>query len=154
ARVRDAVGDARFLVSVLLLNFVAVPCVVFGLSRFVADDEALLVGVLLVLLTPCVDYVIVFTGLAGGARARLLAATPWLMLVQIVLLPGYLLLFAGPSIAGTVALWPFVHAFLLFILLPLTAATLTQWLAGRFALPRRIPVVAEVAIVPLMAATL
>lgn len=36
--------------------------------------EGLLLGVLLVLLTPCIDYLIVFTGLAGGARARLLAA--------------------------------------------------------------------------------
>jgi ACR3 family arsenite efflux pump ArsB len=61
---------------VLVLNFVVVPVVVFGLSRAVAADQAVLVGVLFVLLTPCVDYVIVFTGLAGGARARLLAATP------------------------------------------------------------------------------
>ncbi len=36
--------------------------------------EGLLLGVLLVLLTPCIDYLIVFTGLVGGARARLLAA--------------------------------------------------------------------------------
>ncbi len=40
-----------------------------GLSRFVAHDDALLVGVLLVLLTPCVGYVIVFTALAGGAAS-------------------------------------------------------------------------------------
>jgi len=57
--------DARFLGGVLVLNFVFVPVVVFGLSRFVAHEQALLVGVLLVLLTPCIDYVIVF-----GARRR------------------------------------------------------------------------------------
>ena len=43
-------------------------------GTFVADEPALLFGVLLVLLTPCIDYVIVFSGLAGGASDRLLAA--------------------------------------------------------------------------------
>lgn len=47
----------------LVLNFVVVP-VVFGLTHFIAGDQGLLLGVLL---TPCIDYVIVFTGLAGGA---------------------------------------------------------------------------------------
>jgi len=44
--------DLRFAGSVLTVNFVIVPVVVFGLSRFVAADRALLLGVLLVLLTP------------------------------------------------------------------------------------------------------
>lgn len=79
--------DRRFLGAVLILNFVLIPVVVLGLSRFVAQDQALLVGVLLVLLTPCVDYVIIaFSGLAGGARDRLLAATPLLILLQVLLL--------------------------------------------------------------------
>jgi len=60
--------DFRFLGTVLVANFVFVPAIAWALSRFVADDKALLLGVLLVLLTPCIDYVIVFTGLAGGAR--------------------------------------------------------------------------------------
>ena len=36
----------------LAVNFVIVPLVVWVLSRFVADDRGLLIGVLLVLLTP------------------------------------------------------------------------------------------------------
>lgn len=39
----------RFLGAVLALNFVLVPFVVFVLSRFVADDRGLLIGMLLVL---------------------------------------------------------------------------------------------------------
>ena len=82
-----ALRDVPFMATVLVLNFAVVPLVVFGLSRFVAGDQALLVGLLLVLLTPCIDYVIVFTGLAGGAADRLLAAAPVLMLAQMLLLP-------------------------------------------------------------------
>ncbi|PXA72161.1 arsenic resistance protein [Cryobacterium arcticum] len=126
-----SVRDLRFLGTVLVVNFVIVPVVVFALSRFVAGDRALLLGVLLVLLTPCVDYVIVFTGLAGGARERLLAATPLLMLLQIVLLPLYLLLFAGPGAVALIEVGPFLEAFLLLIVLPLAVAAAVQTLARR-----------------------
>lgn len=119
--------DLRFLGAVLTVNFVIVPVVAFGLSRFVAADRALLLGVLLVLLTPCVDYVIVFTGLAGGARDKLLAATPLLMLLQIVLLPAYLWLFAGPGAVALIEVGPFVEAFLVLIVLPLAAAAAVQF---------------------------
>lgn len=94
-RLASAARDTRFLIALLTLNFVAAPVVAFVLSRFVSGSQALLVGVLLVLLTPCVDYVIAFTRLAGGASEHLLAATPLLMLAQLALLPLYLLLFVG-----------------------------------------------------------
>jgi len=148
--IADAVRDWRFLVTALALNFVLVPVVVFGVTRFVAGDEAVLVGVLLVLLTPCVDYVIVFAGLAGGARERLLAVTPVLMLVQIVLLPAYLWLMAGPDVLASFDAAPFVEAFLLLIVAPLALAVATQMLASRSRIGRAIESTAATAMVPVM----
>jgi ACR3 family arsenite transporter len=124
-----ALRDIRFVGVLLAVNFVVVPAVVFGLSRFLVDDRGLLLGVLLVLLTPCVDYVIVFTGLAGGAKERLLAAAPLLMVLQLVLLPFYLMLFAGREAMGLIEPGPFVEAFVLLIALPLVAAAGVQALA-------------------------
>ncbi|WP_322409997.1 arsenic resistance protein [Microbacterium invictum] len=149
-----AFRDIRFLGTVLAVNFLVVPAVAFGLSRLVSDDPGLLLGVLLVLLTPCVDYVIVFTGLAGGARARLLAATPLLMLAQIVLLPAYLWLFAGGTVVAEIDLAPFAEALLWLIVLPLGAAALVQALARRHRIGRRIERLFAAAMVPLMMATL
>lgn len=149
-----ALRDTRFAATVLAVNFLVVPLVVFALSRVVAAEEAVLVGVLLVLLTPCVDYVIVFAGLAGGARDKLLAATPLLMVVQILLLPLYLLLMAGPTIVGAFDLRPFVEAFLLLIALPLGAAVLVQLGARRVRVIARIQDAAITAMVPLMMLTL
>lgn len=149
-----AFRDGRFLVTVLVVNFVIVPIVVFGLSRFVAFDDALLLGLLLVLLTPCVDYVIVFTGLAGGAKARLLAAAPLLMVLQILLLPLYLLLFAGADAVAAIEIAPFVEAFIVLILIPLLAAAIVQWAARRHQVGRAIEEVMAFAMVPLMMATL
>ena len=149
-RLAAAARDGRFLGGLLLLNFVLVPTVVFGLTRVLAHDAALLIGALLVLLTPCVDYVITFAGLAGGARERLLAATPVLMLGQLVLLPVFLLLFAGPGALEAVEVAPFLEAFALFIVVPLAAAGLTQWLARRKPPLRRVETGAAAAMVPLV----
>jgi arsenite transporter len=146
--------DLRFLGTVLVVNFVIVPLVVWGLSRFVADDRGLLIGVLLVLLTPCVDYVIVFTGLVGGAKARLLAATPLLMLLQIVLLPAYLWLFAGGDAVAHIEIEPFVEAFVVIIVIPLIAAAIVQAVARRHQAGRSIQQLMAGVMVPLMMLTL
>lgn len=157
AAVRAAGRDMRFLGVVLVVDFVAVPVVVFGLSRWVAHDEVLVVGVLLVLLTPCVDYVIVFAGLAGGARERLLAVTPVLMVLQLALLPVYLgLMVGGDGGAGVAAVdpVPFAEAFVLLIVLPLGLAIVVQALAGRTRAAERFAAGAPVAMVPVMMLTL
>ncbi|AUN42370.1 arsenic resistance protein [Tsukamurella tyrosinosolvens] len=130
ARMGEALRDVRFLGTVLAVNFVAVPVVVFALSRIVAHDRVLLVGVLFVLLTPCVDYVIVFSGLAGGAKDRLLAAAPLLMLAQMVLLPLYLWLFVGAEVVRGIEYGPFAGAFACVIAVPLVLAGATQWAAA------------------------
>ncbi|WP_147916789.1 arsenic resistance protein [Ruania zhangjianzhongii] len=129
--ITTAVRDRRFLVTAVVVNFAVVPVLVFGLTRFVAHEQAVVVGMAFVLLCPCVDYVIVFTGLAGGAQDRLLAATPVLMLGQMLLLPGYLWLFVGGEAVAAVDLGPFVTAFAVIIVLPLAAAALTQRAAVR-----------------------
>ena len=146
--------DTNFLLSVVVLNFVLVPIVVFALTRFVASNEAVLVGILLVLLAPCIDYVIVFSGLAGAASQRLLAAAPLLMLLQIAFLPLYLWLFVGPDLVKIIDVAPFVEAFVLLIALPLTSAAATQWLARRTRLGTRIMDAMAAAMVPIMMATL
>lgn len=149
-----AFRDVRFLVIVIVVNFLFVPIVAFVLSRFVQDDQGLVIGLLLVLLTPCVDYVIVFTGLAGGAKARLLAATPLLMLLQIALLPLYLLLFGGADLAGQIDVEPFVEAFLILIVVPLAGAAVVQVIARRHTAGRRTEAIFSAAMVPLMMVTL
>lgn len=153
-----ALRDGRFLGAVLVLNFLVVPLVAFALSRLVAEDPALLFGVLLVLLCPCIDYVVVFAGLAGGAADRLLAAAPLLMLAQVLLLPLYLWLFIGPAGVAAVDVGPFAEAFLVLIVVPLAAAALTQCLQERRGRTGRVAGAVQTATaaatVPLMVTTL
>jgi len=152
--VGKAFRDIRFLGVLLVVNFAVVPVVAWGLSRFVAGDEALVLGVLLVLLTPCVDYVIVFTGLAGGARERLLAAAPLLMLLQILLLPVFLFVFLGREAVSSIEIGPFVEAFLFLIVIPLALAALLQAIARKSRAGAVVQHGMLAAMVPLMIVTL
>ena len=146
--------DGRFLSATLVVNFVVVPLVVAGMFSFLPADQAVRLGVLLVLLTPCVDYVIVFCGLAGGASRRLLAATPLLLILQMLLLPVFLVLFMGSDLADVVEIGPFVEAFIVFIVIPLTLAWLTQAWAKRHRSGVVVTEAAGTVMVPLMALTL
>lgn len=151
---KDAFGDTRFIAAVMVVNFVAVPVVVFVLSRWLLFDRALLVGALLVLLAPCIDYVIVFTRLAGGDWARLLAAAPVLMLVQLFALPVLLPWFAGAETVADIEVGPFLNALILFILAPLGLSWLSQAAGKRYRPARRLMRAMEALMVPLMVATL
>ena len=146
--------DGRFLAAVLVVNFVVVPLVVAAMFVLLPADQAVRIGVLLVLLCPCIDYVIVFSGLAGGSSRRLLAATPLLLVAQMVLLPGFLYLFMGAELAEVVEVGPFVEAFLVLIVIPLALAWTVQGWAARRPAGRRAADAAGTAMVPLMAATL
>lgn len=151
---RAAFRDRRFLLATLALNFVVVPAIVFALSRLAPGGTAVELGVLMVLLTPCIDYVVVFTGLAGGANRRLLAAAPLLMLAQMALLPGYLWLFMGSELAGIVEPEPFLEAFALLIVVPLVLAWGTEAWAGRSDAGARVKGAVDLMPVVLMALTL
>ncbi|QLG51065.1 arsenic resistance protein [Natrinema halophilum] len=128
-RIRRAFRNGRFILAALGMNFVVVPVVVFGLTRFLPQEPVILVGVFMVLLTPCVDYVITFTELAGGDSEQITAVTPALMLIQLLVLPLYLWLFLGQQVAGFIEAGPFIEAFVVIIALPLTLAWVTEYWA-------------------------
>ncbi|WP_406490551.1 bile acid:sodium symporter [Streptomyces phaeochromogenes] len=146
--------DGRFLAAALVVNFMVVPLVVAAMFTFLPADQAVRVGVLLVLLCPCVDYVIVFSGLAGGSSRRLLAATPLLLVAQMLLLPGFLYLFMGSDLADIVEVGPFLEAFAFLIVIPLALAWALQAWAARRPAGQQVSDAATTTMVPLMAATL
>ncbi|AIN60237.1 arsenic resistance protein [Pseudomonas soli] len=130
---RAGLGNRRFMGALLLANFVLVPLLVWAGTRGLVEQPAVLVGALLVLLTPCIDYVVVFTHLGKGDARLTLAATPVLLLVQLALLPLYLALMLGGVGHVEISVAPFVEAFVLLIALPLLLAVATSAGARRSA---------------------
>jgi ACR3 family arsenite transporter len=127
----QAFSRVRFLITLLVTNFVAVPALVAGLIQFLPAESMVRLGVLLVLLTPCIDYVVTFSHLGRADARLLLAATPALLLVQMLLLPVYLRVFLGTDAANLVQAEPFIHAFVWLIAVPLVLAALVQIWAAR-----------------------
>ncbi|MEH6417424.1 arsenic resistance protein [Pseudomonas sp. CGJS7] len=123
---RQGLGNRRFITALLLANFILVPLLVWAITRGLVEHPAILVGALLVLLTPCIDYVVVFTHIGKGDSRLTLAATPVLLLAQLVLLPMYLALMLGGSSQVAISITPFVEAFVLLIVLPMALAVLTS----------------------------
>ncbi|CAK17311.1 arsenic resistance protein [Pseudomonas entomophila] len=122
---RAGLGNRRFMGALLLANFVLVPLLVWAGTRGLVEHPAVLAGALLVLLTPCIDYVVVFTHIGKGDSRLTLAATPVLLLVQLALLPLYLALMLDSG-QVEISVAPFVEAFVLLIVLPLLLAVATS----------------------------
>lgn len=138
ADLRRAFAQVRFFAALLVVNFIVVPLLVTILVQFLPATPMVHLGVLLVLLTPCIDYVVTFSHLGGADARLLLAATPLLLIVQILLLPIYLGLFLGENVARMVQLGPFVSAFVWLIAIPLVLAVLVQLWAARSRIGERI----------------
>lgn len=131
AALGQALRDMRFLGALLIANFVVVPLLVAGLVQFAPAEPLVVLGVLIVLLCPCIDYVVTFSHLGRADARLLLAATPALLIAQMLLLPVYLRIFLGEGADGIVQAGPFLHAFLWLILVPLALAAVCQIWARR-----------------------
>lgn len=146
--------DRRFLTTLLLANFVAAPMVALVLT-LPLKEPAVWVATIIVLVCPCVDYVIPFTKLAGGNSAKLLATIPFLLLIQLLFVEFVVsgvakMRFGEEGLDFSLSYGTFLHAFLLFIVLPLGAAAIVQ----RTRLASRTERVTTGAMVPLLMAVL
>ncbi len=130
-KLREAFSNKKFNAALLVINFIVAPIFVWLLSLTLPNNPALLLGVYLVLLTPCIDYVIVFTHMGKGNSKLLLASTPLLLITQILLLPVYLWLFMGDAVEHVVNAASFIEAFLMLIVLPLVLAFITEVFAKK-----------------------
>lgn len=143
--------DGHFAGHVLALNFIAVPIVAVALAAFLPEPQ-LYIPFLIVLLCPCVDYVIVFCRLAGGAADKLLTLTPALLGIQLVVMPTIVaaVAFIRGGVGVELAVAPFIRAFLLLIAFPL----LTAWFIQRSRIKERVERLSENWMAPVMAIVL
>ena len=133
-----AFRSIHFITALLVANFVIIPLLVFVLLQFASDDPMVRLGILMVLLTPCIDYVITFSHLGRADARLLLASTPLLLITQMILLPVYLAAFLRGEASELISAGPFLHAFVWLIAVPLVVAGLVQLWASRTSTGRRI----------------
>lgn len=126
---KQALKNRSFFKALLFGNFVLIPLLVWGLISIFPTTPIITLGILLVLLTPCIDYVIVFSHLGKGDSKSVLASTPLLFIFQMLLLPLYLWIFLGKETINTIEITPFVEAFVYLIVIPFLLSIVTQILS-------------------------
>ncbi|WP_227394862.1 arsenic resistance protein [Jeotgalibacillus aurantiacus] len=131
SEIRNAFQNRSFVIISLTLNFIITPFLAWGIGAvFLSDAPLLWLGFLLLVLTPCTDWYIVFTGIAKGNTAASVSLLPVNLMLQLLLLPVWMLLFGrvvvGPEILDV------IPSVLLVLLIPFAAAFLVRRFVGSF----------------------
>lgn len=151
---KKAFSNLPYFIALLIGNFIFVPIAVWTLLQIVDFNSYIAFSIALVLLSPCIDYVIVFTKLGRGNEALMLVSTPILLVLQLLLLPLYMYLFFNNELSSLLQLAPLFKAFLWMIVIPMAFAFALQVTAKSFKLPSMLLKQTAWLPVPLMAAVL
>jgi len=124
-KIWSAFKNIKFFSVAIFSNFVIIPLIAWVLALiFLGDHPAVFIGFILYLVTPCTDWFLVFTSMAKGDVPLGLALLPVNLVLQILLIPVYLFLFAGKLIP--IQFSALGTTFFVFILLPFVLTILTR----------------------------
>ncbi len=130
ARVAQVRRARSVVAASLVLNFVLTPILAWALGAGLLGGEPdLRIGLLLLLVTPCTDWYLVFTAMARGHTGIAAALLPVNLVLQLLLLPVYVLLLGGQ--AAMVDGATLAESVLLVLVLPLALAVAVRWAAAR-----------------------
>src|SRR5690606_9866514 len=85
---------------------------------------ALWIGFVMLMVPPCTDWYLVFTGVAKGNVSLSTAILPINLILQVVLLPIYLMIFFGET--GNIELASIVESIFLVLVVPFVLALLAK----------------------------
>lgn len=118
-------------IASLMINFAWTPLFAWLLGwLFLSDQPALWVGFLMLMVTPCTDWYLVFTGISKGNLLLSTALLPVNLVLQLLLLPVYLLVFAGAVFPLDLKL--ILESIALVLLLPFFLANVLRYLIVRY----------------------
>lgn len=130
AHLGEARGAPSVVFTSLVLNFLFTPALAWALGAgLLGDQPDLRIGLMLLLVTPCTDWYLVFTAIAKGHTGIAAALLPINLVLQLLLLPIYVLLLGGE--AAMVDVGTLVQAVFLMLLVPLTVALFIRRLTRR-----------------------
>ncbi|AND38281.1 arsenic resistance protein [Cytobacillus oceanisediminis] len=123
--IKIAFKNIKFTYTSILINFVWTPILAWLLAMvFLGDNPSLYIGFIMLMVTPCTDWYLIFTGIAKGNVALSTAILPLNLILQVILLPICLLIFGGTT--GVIELGFLVESILVALIIPLVLAVLTK----------------------------
>ncbi|CAM3821009.1 MULTISPECIES: arsenic resistance protein [Mesobacillus] len=123
--IKNAFKNIKFTYTSITINFVWTPILAWLLAMvFLGDNPALYIGFIMLMVTPCTDWYLIFTGIAKGNVALSAAILPLNLILQVILLPFYLLIFGGTT--EVIEFTFLVESILIVLFIPLALAYLTK----------------------------
>ena len=96
----DSFKNIKFTLTSICINFIWTPLLVYILGKFfLSTYPELYLGFLMLMVTPCTDWYIIFTENAKGNVALSTSILPLKLILQLLLLPVYIFLLGGSSIS-------------------------------------------------------
>ncbi|MFN7252445.1 MAG: arsenic resistance protein [Anaerobacillus sp.] len=123
--IKHSFKNTKFTYTSIVINFVWTPIFAWFLaSLFLADHPALYIGFIMLMVTPCTDWYLIFTGIAKGNVSLSMAILPLNLILQVILLPIFLLIFVGTS--GVIDFVFLFESILIVLFIPFVLALLTK----------------------------
>ena len=124
---KNSFKNVKFSITSILINFIWTPLFGYFLgSIFLKGNVDILIGFFMLILAPCTDWYLVFTKLAKGDLKLSLSILPVNLILQIVLLPIYLIIFF--SSGNTMDYSQLGYSILTVIVIPFVLAQITKLL--------------------------
>lgn len=117
--------NIKFTSTSMIINFIWTPLFGYFLGNlFLNGNIDIFIGFFMLILTPCTDWYLVFTKMAKGNLNLSLSILPINLILQIVLLPVYLILFFSKS--NTMNYGDLGYSLLIVIVIPFVMAQITK----------------------------
>ena len=124
-KLKNSFKNVKFSLTSLIINFIWTPLFGYFLgSLFLNGNLDVIIGFFMLILTPCTDWYLVFTKIAKGDLTLSLSILPINLILQIILLPIYLILFF--SNATSMDYSQLGYSFLTVIVMPLIASEIVK----------------------------
>ena len=124
---KNSFKNVKFTTSSLIINFIWTPLFGYFLGTlFLKGNVDVLVGFFMLILTPCTDWYLVFTKMAKGDLTLSLSLLPINLILQIILLPVYLVIFF--SSGNAMDYTQLGYSLLIVIVIPFIAAHIVKFI--------------------------
>lgn len=126
-RLKNSFKNLKFTLTSIIINFIWTPLFGYFLATlFLKGNIDVLIGFFMLILTPCTDWYLVFTKIAKGDLTLSLSILPINLILQIILLPVYLVIFF--STANTLDYTQLGYSLLIVIVIPFLAAQIIKFI--------------------------
>ena len=119
--------NIKFTATSLIINFLWTPLFGYFLGNlFLNGNMDIFIGFFLLILTPCTDWYLIFTKMGKGDLTLSLSILPLNLILQIILLPIYLILFFSSN--NVIIYTDLLYSLVIMIVIPFSLAQITKLL--------------------------